>query len=293
MHIAVTSGKGGTGKTTVAAALASIAADEGMSAAYVDCDVEEPNGHLFLKPRIRDRADVCRPVPAVDESRCTYCGACAAFCAYNAIACAGQSLMVFPELCHGCGGCRLLCPAQAITETRRKIGCVEIGTAGAIGFVHGILDVGEAMSPPLIRSVKEYAPRAAVTVLDSPPGTSCPVIESVRDCDYAVLVTEPTPFGLSDLKLAVDMVRALGIPHGVVLNRSGGGDGDTRAYLAEWGIDVLAAIPDDRRIAEAYSRGEVITALSEDIRTIFRGLLRAVTKPAVNVNAVRGDGAIP
>ena len=240
MRIAVASGKGGTGKTTVA---------------YVDCDVEEPNGHLFLKPHIASSNPFGRLHPVVDQGKCTHCGLCGEICQYSAIVCVGEKVLVHPELCHACGGCLRVCRPGAITEVLRDSGRIETGQAGPIRFVHGVLNIGEAMSTPLIRQVKAEAPGADLVVIDSPPGTSCPVIESVRNVDFVLLVTEPTPFGLNDLKLAVEMVRAMKLSLGVVINRAGSGDERIREYCHVQNIEALAEIPDDRRVAEAYSRG--------------------------------------
>lgn len=256
MRVAIASGKGGTGKTTLAVNLACVLADGGMPVQYLDCDVEEPNGHLFLRPCIDSVQSVGILVPIVDEEKCTGCRLCAETCRYRAIAVLEKPLL-FPELCHGCGGCMLACPQGAIREEDRPIGVVETGFAGGIAFVQGRLNVGEPMAPPLIRAVKRAIDPGDVAILDAPPGTSCPVVATVRDADYAVLVTEPTPFGLNDLRLAVDMIRQLGVRHGVVVNRSDSGDKRVGEYCAAEGIAILLEIPDDRRVAEAYSRGEV------------------------------------
>lgn len=257
-RIAVASGKGGTGKTTVATNLAWVAARRGRAVAYLDCDVEEPNGRLFLRPQVDDDRPIEKPVPVVDPARCTHCGACARICRYGAIAALPSRTVVFADLCHACGGCALVCPADAIREEPRPIGRLRMGRSGDIRFVEGVLDVGEAMSPPAIRAVKAVMPEVGLTLLDAPPGTSCPVVETLRGSDYVLLVTEPTPFGLHDLKLAVEMVRTLKMPMGVVVNRAGTGNGKVRAYCAKRRIPVLAEIPDDRAVAEAYSRGEMI-----------------------------------
>jgi MinD superfamily P-loop ATPase len=255
MKIAVASGKGGTGKTTIATNLAWAAALRGRSVAYVDCDVEEPNGHLFLKPHITSTRAAGRLYPKVDNEKCEHCGLCGDICQYSAIVCLGQKVLVYPELCHACGGCTLVCRPGAITEVFREIGKLEEGTAGSIHFVHGVLNIGEAMSAPLIRQVKAELMKEDLQIIDCPPGASCPVIESVRDADMVLLVTEPTPFGLNDLKLAVEMVKALKVPFSVVINRAGMGDQQTQEYCRRDGIEILAEIPDDRRVAEAYSRG--------------------------------------
>jgi MinD superfamily P-loop ATPase len=277
VRVAIASGKGGTGKTTVATNLAYVASRNGQSVAYLDCDVEEPNGHIFLRPEITDSKPVGTLIPRVDEEKCTHCGKCGEICQYSAIVCVGQKVLVYPELCHACGGCWLVCPEDAISEVFREMGRLESGRAGAVQFVQGTLNVGEAMSPPVIKAVKAAAPQADLVITDVPPGTSCPVIESVRDCDFVLLVTEPTPFGLNDLKLAVEMVRALKLPFGVVINRADVGDRAVHLYCSNERIKVLAEIPDDRRIAEAYSRGQLICEVLADYVGSFGRLLQEVT----------------
>jgi MinD superfamily P-loop ATPase len=278
--ISVASGKGGTGKTTVAVNLATVAAGQGEAVQLLDCDVEEPNAHLFLRPEWSSSRSVEVPVPEVDESACTLCGECARVCQFKAIACLKTTTLVFAELCHGCAGCWLLCPAGAIHPVGREVGVVERGAAGAVAFVHGRLRVGEAMSPPLIRAVKREMLGGRAGIIDAPPGTSCPVIEAVRGSDYLVLVTEPTPFGLNDLRLAVEMARELGLPHGVVINRCDVGDDGVRRFCDDDGIRILAEIPDDRRIAEAYSRGELIVDALPEYRETFGGLWSAIAEAA-------------
>jgi len=276
MQIAIASGKGGTGKTTVATNLAQVASRSGPSVAYLDCDVEEPNGHIFLKPEITHREPVGKLTPQVDSDACTLCGKCGEICQYSAIVRVGESVLVYPELCHGCGGCLLVCPDDAITEVSREIGVLETGQAGRIRFAQGLLNVGEPMSPPLVKAVKSTAFQADLIVVDAPPGTSCPVIEAVRGADFVVLVTEPTPFGLHDLKLAVEMVRALGLPFGVVINRAGLDGRETRAYCAARRIPVLQEIPDDRKLAEAYSRGVMACEALPEYDAVFAALLESV-----------------
>jgi len=273
MNIAFASGKGGTGKTTVATNLAYVASRAGHATAYLDCDVEEPNGHIFLKPQFSSSTPVGVMIPHVNEDRCDHCGECGDICQYHAIVPLPDRVLVFPEMCHGCGGCALVCPSRAIREILHETGKVEVGKAGAISFVHGTLKVGQPMSPPVIKAVRAAAPQADLVIIDAPPGTSCPVIESIRDCDFVVLVTEPTPFGLHDLQLAVDMVRALEMPFGVVLNRAGTLDGETHDYCRTNGIDVLAEIPDDRSIAEACSRGELVCEVQPGRIALFESVL--------------------
>jgi MinD superfamily P-loop ATPase len=273
MRIAVASGKGGTGKTTVATNLAATASRRGKRVVYLDCDVEEPNGALFLKPRIERTEPVAVRVPAVDKSKCTGCGLCGKVCQYSAILPMKNDVLLFLELCHGCAGCWLVCPTGAIRESSRTTGQLQIGRAGGGICVQGLLNIGEAMSPPVIRAVKASAPEADLVVLDSPPGTSCPVIESVRDADFVLLVTEPTPFGLNDLRLAVEVIRTLGLPFAVAVNRAGMGDDRTQQYCAREGIEILVEIPDDRRVAEAYSRGEMACDALPEQRLLYTDLL--------------------
>jgi MinD superfamily P-loop ATPase len=272
IRIAVASGKGGTGKTTIATSLAVVLAEGGARVAYVDCDVEEPNGHIFLKPTIEQRREVSIPVPEVDETRCTLCGACGTACRYSAILVLPKKVLTFPKLCHGCGGCTFACPEGAIREVPRVTGVVEKGISGQVTFLQGKLDIGEAMAPPVIRAVLEEAPNDGTVVVDAPPGTSCPVIESVKTADVVLLVTEPTPFGLNDLKLAVEMLRALGLPFGVAVNRAGLGDNAVFDYCAEERIPVLLEIPNDLEIARAYSRGELAVTALPRLKPLFVNL---------------------
>jgi MinD superfamily P-loop ATPase len=262
MVIAVASGKGGTGKTTIAVGLALSL----ENVQFLDCYVEEPNAHIFLKPEIIHTEWVNLPVPEVNEDRCSYCGKCAEVCAYNAIAVVKQTVLLFTELCHGCGGCSLLCPEDAIEEVNRPIGVLEKGKAGSISFIDGKLNLGEALIVPLVRAVKrvglethpnnrQISLNNGVTIIDVPPGISCPVIESVKESDFCLLTTEPTPFGLNDLILAVEVLRKLRIPFGVLINRADIGDRKVDEYCKDEKIPILMRIPMDRDIAMAYSKG--------------------------------------
>lgn len=273
MILAIASGKGGTGKTTVSVNLARVF---GPDVRLLDCDVEEPNDHLFLKGTPCGAETVTIPVPQVDESLCDGCGECGRFCAYHAIVSFGAAALVFPEMCHGCGGCAKVCPKKAIRERGQRIGVVETIESGDVTLIQGRLDVGVAMSPPLIRAVKARLRKGVPAILDAPPGTSCPVIATLRGADLVVLVTEPTPFGLHDLRLAVDMVRELRIPFGMVVNRVGIGDDRVHVFCGNEGIPILLEIPDDRRIAEAYSRGELIVEALPEYRARFERLREAV-----------------
>jgi MinD superfamily P-loop ATPase len=280
MIIAIASGKSGTGKTTVATNLAFVASQDGRTVAYLDCDVEEPNGAIFLKPQVQEDRPVGAAVPKVDLDKCTGCGLCGKICQYSAILSMNKMVLTFPELCHGCAGCWLICPAGAIREDQREIGRLQSGPAGQVRFVQGVLNVGEAMSPPLIRAVKAASPQVDLTIVDCPPGTSCPVIEAMRGSDYVLLVTEPTPFGLNDLRLAVETVQKMELPFGVVINRSDSGDLQTRQFCDRSRIPVLAEIPDVREVAEAYSRGVLAAEASPHYREGFVRLLGALDKEA-------------
>jgi len=277
MIISIASGKGGTGKTTVAVSLA-LSLEGRRSVQFLDCDVEEPNAHLFLKPSIDKTIPVFIPVPEVDEAKCTFCGKCAEVCAHNAIAVIKNTVLVFSELCHGCGGCSLLCPEKAIKEVGKKIGVLESGTADNLQFLDGRLELGEPMSPPLIRAEKKYIDPNRTVIIDVPPGTSCPMIEATKGSDFCLLVTEPTPFGLHDLRLTVETVRQLKIPLGVIINRAGLGDQEVEEYCQKERIPILMTIPFDRKIAEAYSEGipvvEAIPAYGQKFFEIFERIKR-------------------
>jgi MinD superfamily P-loop ATPase len=258
MIISIASGKGGTGKTTVAVNLALSLLNKEVQ--YMDCDVEEPNAHLFLKPSIQRVTSVGIPVPRIDETKCTSCGQCAKVCEYHAIALIVKTVLIFDEMCHGCGACSYLCPERAILEIEREIGIIQDGYANGISFINGILNIGEPMASPLIRKVKEGIQKDKIVILDAPPGTSCPVIETVKGSDFCLLVTEPTPFGLNDLELAVGMLETLGIAKGVVINKADLGDRGVWDYCKSKEIPVLMEIPMDRQIAESYSKGVPIIA---------------------------------
>jgi MinD superfamily P-loop ATPase len=265
MRIAIASGKGGTGKTTLATNLAAMLAGRDVTVRLLDADVEEPDCHLFLHPAIERREPVRVLVPEVDDGRCTACGVCAEVCAFKAITLIASTVLVFPELCHSCGACSLLCPEHAISEQGRDTGVVEYGTvtAGdrpAFPMVTGVLSVGEAKAVPTTRATIASLDGVDddVVLIDAPPGTSCPVIEAVRGSNLVVLVTEPTPFGLHDLRLAVQMVHALGMRCVVAVNRSDLGDDRVHRFCADEGLEIMIEIPNDRRIAEAYARGELL-----------------------------------
>ncbi|HLB73417.1 MAG TPA: ATP-binding protein [Sedimentisphaerales bacterium] len=272
--IAVASGKGGTGKTTIATNLACSIARMGEAVQYLDCDVEEPNGHIFLKPDMEETQDVTIGVPEVDAEECNGCGKCGELCQYSAIICLKDTVMTFEQLCHSCGGCMAICPQGAISEKQRSIGTAEFGRSNGIYFGHGKLNIGAVQTPALIKQVKRKAIDNAVVIIDAPPGTSCPVIEAVKGSDLVLLVTEPTPFGLNDLELAVETVRELKLPFVVAINRCDIGDDRVVRYCRREGIEIVLEMPNDRLAAEAYSRGiNIIDALpgyEEKFQQLYR-----------------------
>jgi MinD superfamily P-loop ATPase len=273
MILAIASGKGGTGKTTIAVNLARAFESEVL---LLDCDVEEPNAHLFLRGGALTEETVTLPVPEFDEALCDSCGECGRFCAYHAILAFLSKPVLIPEMCHSCGGCMLVCPRKAIREVERRIGVIRETRSENINLISGSLDVGGAMSPPLIRAVKKRIRAGTPAIIDAPPGTSCSVIAAVRGADFVLLVTEPTPFGLHDLTLAVETVRTMGIPFGVAVNRIGIGDGRVHDFCGGEDIPILLEIPDDRRIAQAYSRGDVIISALPEYKKLFSDLIEKI-----------------
>ncbi len=277
MIISIASGKGGTGKTTVATNLAR-ALDKELT--FLDCDVEEPNGHLFLKPEISKKEDIFTFLPKIDEQGCDRCGKCRDICRFGALTLVGKSLLLFPELCHSCGGCLEVCPQECIGEDKRLLGAIESGKSGAIDFHHGLLRVGEAMSPPLIKEMRKRHETGETVIIDAPPGTSCPVISAMHNTDFVVLVTEPTPFGLHDLKLAHETVKQLGIPSGVVINRANLGDRGVHDYAAANNLPILLEIPFSKDVAELYSRGILLVDGEKKWQQLFQELFSAIEEHA-------------
>jgi len=302
VKVAVASGKGGTGKTMVAVALARSVAEgagrDGAGPLLLDCDVEAPDAHLFLHPAVDRREAVAVPVPKIDESRCDLCGECARVCQFNAIAILGDAVQTFPALCHGCGSCALNCPERAIIEEPRVVGRLEAGSAAGIRLAWGLLNVGEAMAVPVIRRLKAWSGVApeGITILDSPPGASCPMVETVDGCDYVLLVTEPTPFGLHDLELAVAIVRELGLPAGVVVNRDGPAYPLLDAFCDRERLPILLRIPFARSVAEAIARGQTLLdaepSYGPRLRRMAEGLCEQVrhapVEPALRARGIPG-----
>jgi MinD superfamily P-loop ATPase len=253
---------------------------------FLDCDVEGPNAHLFLAPIFERRQDVTIQIPRVDAAQCTACGKCATVCQHHAIALLGQKTLVFSQLCHGCGSCTLVCPEGAISEEPHAIGVLEAGTAArGIPFARGVLDVGEPAATPAIRQLKQWAipadgPEGGVVILDAPPGTSCPVVEAVRGANYLLLVTEPTPFGLHDLRLAAEISAELGIPAGVIINRDGIGDAGVDAFCASAGLPILLRIPFERTIAEGVAQGRSLIEIQPEHALRFRTMAQQIAKQA-------------
>ena len=272
MIVSVASGKGGTGKTTVATNIALSVGE----AQFIDCDVEEPNANIFLHAKITGHNDISVRIPRIDKEKCNYCGKCAEFCAYNALAVVHSTVLVFPELCHSCGGCKIVCPQKAISWKERVIGRIEHGRTKGIDFYHGLLNVGEMQAVPVVKALKKKVDKDKNVLIDAPPGTSCPVIEAIKYSDYCILVTEPTPFGLHDLRLAVDVVRHLTIPFGVVINREGIGDERVEAYCQNENIHVLIKIPESKKIAHLYSKGIAMVNEKHTWSEMFRGVFNRI-----------------
>lgn len=279
MKIAIASGKGGTGKTTVATNLAFVAQRQGRSVAYVDCDVEEPNGHLFLRPAIGGRQLITRPVAEVDKSRCNACGRCELVCQFSAIVRVGKNVLTYPQLCHGCGVCMRACPRQAIGERAEPLGWVEVDATSPLRFAQGTLDLGQPQATGLIRAVKSAAPDAELMLFDAPPGTSCSLVQTVRGMDRVLLVAEPTPFGAHDFALVLQTVRKLALPVAAVINRCDWGNGALRQLCREQAVPILAELPEDSAIGRVQSEGALASEKLPQYEALFARLLSALTEP--------------
>ncbi len=281
MVIAVAAGKGGTGKTLVAVNLALSLQRSGIETVLVDADVEEPNDHLFVKPAISRRREVTLAIPRVDASLCDRCGECSSFCAYGALATAPDRVIVFNDLCHGCGGCALVCPAGAISEVERVIGTIEEGrTPEGMGFMRGLLEIGEPKAGPIISAMKESLASAVVNVVDCGPGTGCAVMNAVHGSDVCVMVTEPTPFGLHDMDMAVRMAGALGVPSLVVMNKDVPENTEVKRFCAEHGLEIALSIPFSLETARLTSRGVNLVDSGEGWRSAFLSLYQRITSLA-------------
>ncbi len=280
MIVSVASGKGGTGKTTVASNLA-LAIESENDVQFFDCDVEAPNAHLFLKPQITHSEPVTTACPTVDRTLCTFCGTCADVCAFKALAVTKDRVLVFPDLCHDCGGCKLFCPEHAIGRKEHTVGRVECGHASCIAFCQGTLSPGEAFSSPIIRAMKQKVSATGIVIVDAPPGTSCPVVEAIGGSDICLLVTEPTPFGLHDLRLAVRLVKKLELPVGVIINRADMGDNEVEQYCLQEGLPIIMRIPYDKQLAIAYAQGvpavRSLPHYAEKFRRLYADILKLVS----------------
>ncbi|MGA1872380.1 MAG: 4Fe-4S binding protein [Thermoplasmatota archaeon] len=274
MRIAIASGKGGTGKTTIATNLSLLSGDSLL----VDCDVEEPNCHLFLEAGMETDKVLGIPKPVIDPEDCTRCGECSGFCRYNALFTGKEGVLFFENLCHGCGGCRLVCPVGAISEEEMRIGEIRSGSGNGYRLLDGVLDISIPSGVPIIRELKGMMGKDYIAFIDCPPGTSCSAVESIRDSDVCILVTEPTPFGLHDLKAAVEVVRSLEVPFGVVINREGIGNDEVMRWLEAESIPLLGTIPNDMGIARVYSRGKIVVRELPEYRHLFERILERVSR---------------
>ncbi len=277
LTLAVASGKGGTGKTTLATNLAATAARAGIKTRYLDCDVEEPNGRIFLKPEIHEDRPVTVPVPKVDHDKCTGCGKCGEICRFNAILVAGNNVLTFHEMCHSCSACSYICPENAITEQPRLIGHVHSGKAGEVEFHGGTLDITSIRTPTLIDEVKKNLAGDALNIIDAPPGTSCPAIEAVRGVDHVLLVTDPTPFALHDMTLAADMLDKMNLPFTVVINRSNNKLPEMDAFFERTGAERVPMLVEDPQIASVCSKGELVVEKLPRYEQNFISILEKVT----------------
>lgn len=280
MKLAIASGKGGTGKSTISVNLAHLLAKKYNNIALLDCDIEEPNCHLFLKPKFNYSEKVNISIPKINSDKCNSCGKCVSLCEFNAMAKVKDNILIFNELCHGCNSCKINCPQNAILEDYREIGTIEAQLNEKISFIQGKTRVGEAMSPPLIKKVKSFADlkNFNIEIIDSPPGTSCPFINTIYGVDYVVMVTEPTPFGLYDLKLAVDVVKKIKIPFGIVINKSNDNDLLIESWIKENNIEIITKIPEDINIAKNYSNGEILLEKNPELEKYFTPFFNLISE---------------
>ncbi len=278
MRISIASGKGGTGKTLVATSLVLSLMDQPRPVQLLDCDVEEPNAHIFFKMEQTSSQKVFLPIPKVDYDQCQYCGKCVEVCQFNAIALMKRTLVIFPDVCHSCGGCWHLCPTEALQPTPREVGAVAISQADSFTLVSGILKLGTHISPPVIKAVRAKEDPDSIVIIDGPPGSSCPVMTTVDGTDYCILVTEPTPFGLNDLALAVEMLQVLGVACGVVINRDVPGNDIIDRYCEDKGLPILLRIPLQTEIARAYAKGITLVESDPHWKTKFLELYQRVAR---------------
>jgi len=282
MIISIASGKGGTGKTTIAASLASVIPES----IYIDCDVEEPNGHLLLKPDFISEDTADKFLPLIDQEKCTFCGKCVEVCEFNALINLKFEIVLFEEMCHGCVACKYFCPSKAISARVKDIGIVRVGiTKNKTLFADGLLNIGEIAAAPLIKEVKKKIIDGKINILDSPPGTSCSMVETVRDSDFCILVTESTPFGLNDLKLAIEVLKTIEVPFGVIINKYNSSFKEMENYLNENSIEILLKIAFDRKYAEAYSEGILPLTRHPELEIKFIELHKTILEKVEKVNA--------
>ncbi len=277
MKISVASGKGGVGKTTVAVALADVlVSSKNVNVLFLDCDVEEPNSYFFIKPQITQKIPIYTQIPQVDKNKCNFCAKCSKICAYNAIAVVKTEVLIFDNLCHGCGACSFFCPQKAIKEVNKEIGFIEIGEKENLKFIHGKLKIGQAIPTPLIKAVKSYINGFDFTIIDAPPGANCSVVESVKNTDFCIVVTEPTPFGLSDMIQLTQLLKRLGIKFGVIINKENLGDERVEKFCKENDIPILLKIPFLREVSFQSAKGQILTKILPEYKREFDKVIERI-----------------